>query len=108
MLVTDKGQVTIPKPIRDAAGVRPGTEVAFSFEGSRIVIAPASSPIKDDRREALRRAAARVRASMAPEFRRLNADRIMEVIRGDDPWPPPCVDGSTGPTQKKRPAGGAR
>lgn len=27
MLVTDKGQVTIPKPLRDAAGIAPGTEL---------------------------------------------------------------------------------
>ena len=38
MQVTEKGQVTIPKPIRMAAGVAPGSEVAFSLEGGKIVI----------------------------------------------------------------------
>jgi AbrB family looped-hinge helix DNA binding protein len=91
MLVTEKGQVTIPKPIREAAGVRPGTEVQFALEGGRIVITPVSSPIKDDRREALRRAAARARATMLPEFRRMSADEIMEFIRGEGPVPTPAA-----------------
>jgi AbrB family looped-hinge helix DNA binding protein len=85
MFVTEKGRVTIPKPIRDAAGVRAGTEVQFALEGGCIVITPVSSPIKDDRREALRRAAAKVRATMAPELRRMSADEIMAFIRGDRP-----------------------
>jgi len=83
MVVTDKGQVTIPKHIRSAAGVSPGSEVTFSLEGSRIVITPVASHVRDDRRAALRKAAARVRASMAPEFRRLGADEIMAFLRAD-------------------------
>jgi AbrB family looped-hinge helix DNA binding protein len=30
--VTSKGQVTIPKPIRDRLGIKPGTKVAFSMD----------------------------------------------------------------------------
>ena len=52
MLVTEKGQVTIPKHIRTAAGVAPGSEVQFSLEGSRIIITPVAAPVKDDRRAA--------------------------------------------------------
>jgi len=85
MQVTEKGQVTIPKRIRDAAGVAPGSEVAFSLEGSRIVITPVASPVRDDRRAALRKAAARAHASMPPEFRQLSADEIMQFLRGDGP-----------------------
>jgi antitoxin PrlF len=84
MLVTDKGQVTIPKHIRDAAGVAPGSEVAFSLEGRRIVITPVATGVKDDRRARLRAAAAKVRRSMSPEFRQLGADEIMNFLRGDD------------------------
>jgi len=57
MLVTDKGQVTIPKHIRVAAGVVPGSEVSFSLEGSRILMTPLGTGVKDDRREKLRAAA---------------------------------------------------
>lgn len=84
MLVTDKGQVTIPKHIRAAAGVTPGSEVEFSLEGRRIVITPVASGVKEDRRAKLRAAAARVRGSLSAEFRQLGADEIMRFIRGDE------------------------
>ena len=84
MLVTDKGQVTIPKHIRIAAGVAPGSEVTFSLEGSKIVITPVSTSIKEDRRIKLRAAAARVRGSFSAEFKQLGADEIMNFIRGDE------------------------
>ncbi|MFT3817554.1 MAG: AbrB/MazE/SpoVT family DNA-binding domain-containing protein [Rubrivivax sp.] len=87
MHVTEKGQVTIPKHIRTAAGVAPGSEVAFSLEGSRIIVTPVASSVRNDRRAALRKAAARARASMAPEFRHLGADEIMAFLRGDAPVP---------------------
>jgi antitoxin PrlF len=84
MLVTDKGQVTIPKHIRVAAGVAPGSEVSFSLEGSKIVITPLATNVKNDRRAQLRQAAARVRGSLSKEFSQLGADDIMAFLRGDD------------------------
>lgn len=87
MHVTEKGQVTIPKHIRLAAGVAPGSEVSFSLEGSKIVITPVGTGAKDDRRAKLRAAAARVRASLGPEFKQLGADEIMTFLRGDDVLP---------------------
>ena len=84
MQVSEKGQVTIPKHIRLAAGVAPGSEVSFSLEGSRIVITPVSTGVKDDRRAKLREAAARVRDSLKPEFQQLSADEIMAFLRGDE------------------------
>jgi antitoxin PrlF len=83
MHVTEKGQVTIPKHIRVAAGVTPGSEVSFSMEGSKIVITPIGTGVKDDRRAKLRAAAARVRSSLSPEFRQLGADEIMTFLRGE-------------------------
>jgi antitoxin PrlF len=83
MLVTEKGQVTIPKHIRIAAGVAPGSEVTFSLEGSKIVITPIATGVKEDRRAKLRAAAAKVRKSLSPEFRQLGATEIMDFLRGD-------------------------
>lgn len=85
MVVTEKGQVTIPKHIRLATGVAPGSEVSFSVEGSRIVITPMGTGVKDDRRAELRTAAARVRRSLNPEFQQLGADEIMSFLRGEEP-----------------------
>ena len=83
MHVTEKGQVTIPKHIRVAAGVAPGSEVSFKLEGSKIVITPIGTGVKDDRRAKLRAAAARVRGSLSPDFKQLGADEIMAFLRGD-------------------------
>jgi len=87
MLVTDKGQVTIPKHIRVAAGGVPGSEVSFSLEGSRIVITPIGTGAKDDRRAKLRTAAAKMQGSLNSEFKQLKADEIMKFIRGDETDP---------------------
>lgn len=37
--VTSKGQITLPKAVRDALGIREGDEVVFRVEGSRAVLA---------------------------------------------------------------------
>ena len=36
--VTSKGQVTIPKSVRERAGIGPGTEVEFDDRGGEIVM----------------------------------------------------------------------
>jgi antitoxin PrlF len=37
--VTSKGQVTVPKAVRDALGVKEGDEIVFRVEGNRAVLA---------------------------------------------------------------------
>ena len=37
--VTSKGQVTVPKSVRDALGIKDGDEVVFRVEGNRAVLA---------------------------------------------------------------------
>jgi len=36
--ITSKGQITLPKSIRQALGVAPGGKVAFDFDGTAIVV----------------------------------------------------------------------
>lgn len=38
MRVTEKGQVTIPKELRDILGIGAGTEVEFELDDDRIVL----------------------------------------------------------------------
>lgn len=38
--VGSKGQVVIPKDLRERLGLHPGTEVEFALEGEHVVIAP--------------------------------------------------------------------
>ena len=89
MHVTEKGQVTIPKHIRVAAGVLPGSEVTFAIEAGKIVISKLASGIKTDRREQLRAAAVKVRQSMNPAFRQMDAADVTAFLRADDPAEPP-------------------
>ncbi len=44
--LTSKGQVTIPKAVRDALGLRDGDEVVFRVEGMRAVLARTSDLIE--------------------------------------------------------------
>lgn len=43
MRVTEKGQVTIPKPLRDALGIGAGTEVEFERRKDAILVRKASN-----------------------------------------------------------------
>jgi antitoxin PrlF len=43
--LTSKGQVTIPKAVREALGLRDGDEVVFRVEGMRAVLARTSDLI---------------------------------------------------------------
>ena len=37
--VTSKGQVTVPKAVRDALGIKEGDEIVFRVEGNRATLA---------------------------------------------------------------------
>jgi antitoxin PrlF len=37
--VTSKGQVTVPKAVRDALGIREGDQIVFRVDGSRALLA---------------------------------------------------------------------
>lgn len=51
MRVTSKGQVTIPRDLRETFGIGVNSEVIFGIEGGKITIVPASNPQRlDDRR----------------------------------------------------------
>lgn len=38
--VGPKGQVVIPKPLRDRLGIKPGDEVDFDFDGEAVLVTP--------------------------------------------------------------------
>jgi AbrB family looped-hinge helix DNA binding protein len=48
-LVTSKGQVTIPKSVRQRLGIRKGTRVAFSVSGKHAELRVQSTPAKVSR-----------------------------------------------------------
>ena len=42
MRITEKGQVTIPKDVRDALGLKPGTDVEIVVEGGQAMLRKAA------------------------------------------------------------------
>ena len=42
--VSSKGQLVIPKEVRDKLGIKPGTILNVSIEGKRIILEPALEP----------------------------------------------------------------
>lgn len=42
--VGEKGQVVLPKDIRDYVGIKPGSEVFFEVRGKEIIIKPSADP----------------------------------------------------------------
>jgi AbrB family looped-hinge helix DNA binding protein len=74
--ITVKGQVTIPKPVRDALGVGPGSYVEFSINpDGDIVLRKVGGDKVPPSRFAL------ARGSAGPG---LSTDEIMALMRGDD------------------------
>jgi len=48
--VSTKGQFVIPSEMRAALGIKPGTRIAVTQEGSRIVLEPVSDELVDETR----------------------------------------------------------
>ena len=72
--VTSKGQVTIPKPVRERLGIEPGSSVEFEVAADgRIVLTKVDGPRPASRFEALRG-----RAGTG-----LSTDQIMALTRGE-------------------------
>lgn len=60
--ITTKGQVTIPKEIREALGLREGDRVIFLIEGEKVVI------------------------------RKVSSEKLSEIIMRQKPWPETGLD----------------
>lgn len=46
--ITSKGQITLPKPIRQALGVDFGSKVAFDLRGSQVIVTRADESSHED------------------------------------------------------------
>ena len=74
--VTSKGQVTIPKPVRDLLGITPGMAVEFNLDADgRVVLTCA------DRKQRPARRFARLRGVAG---KGMSTDQIMRLTRGTD------------------------
>ena len=72
--ITSKGQVTIPKPLRDHLGLKRGSSVEFEVaEDGRVFLIP-QQPVPKSK-------FARLRGSIRS---RMTTDEIMALTRGED------------------------
>jgi AbrB family looped-hinge helix DNA binding protein len=78
MRITSKGQVTIPKGIRDAFGLLPGTEVQFVVEGEQVKV----RKLEGDRRRG-REIVERLRNASGGDIK-MSTEEIMRMTRGED------------------------
>jgi AbrB family looped-hinge helix DNA binding protein len=74
--VAERGQITLPKPIRDALGLTKGTRLKIELDGSRIVI-------RKDVNDAISRARGRFRLPAGK-----TTDDVMRELRGRAPGDP--------------------
>ncbi|QDX25570.1 hypothetical protein FPZ54_05745 [Sphingomonas suaedae] len=86
--MTSKGQVLIPKDVRDRLGLQPGkpVQVGINDRGEAVVLPAPSEPTEtpDERRARLMKVLAEVRARQSTGKA---TDEIMEFLRGDEPLP---------------------
>jgi AbrB family looped-hinge helix DNA binding protein len=75
--ITSKGQVTIPKALRDELGFLPGTEVEFvrDQEGIRVLRAPGGRSRGEELVEHLRKAGRNYT---------MTTEEVMRLTRGED------------------------
>jgi len=71
--VSSKGQVTVPKAVREALGIKEGDEVVFRVEGNRAVLA--RTPDFLDLAGSIRVPAAKRNVAWDEVLRRTRADR---------------------------------
>jgi AbrB family looped-hinge helix DNA binding protein len=72
--MTSKGQVTIPKRMREALGLKPGSKVAFEYQGNGKAL------IRREGKPPVSRFA-KLRGSLKSD---LTTDQIMAMTRGED------------------------
>ena len=77
MRITSKGQVTIPKAIREKLGLLPHTEVDFVIVGDSVRIVKASEPRGETRGERM------IRLLRGAGTSGMTTDEIMELTRGE-------------------------
>jgi len=81
MRVTSKGQVTIPRDLRELIGIEPNSEVVFTVEDGRLMLTPkngAEVQQEKTRLAGLMEALARLEGTGDPE---INADTLMQMTR---------------------------
>lgn len=81
MRVTSKGQVTIPRDLRELIGIEPNSEVVFTVEDGRLMLTPknGTEALQEKKRlDDLMQTLARLEGTGDPD---LDADALMQLTR---------------------------
>ena len=81
MRVTSKGQVTIPRDLRELVGIAPNSEVVFSIDGGRLVVEPKNSTRDVEDRTRLDRLAEALDRLGGSGDQDVDADALMSITR---------------------------
>jgi len=88
--VAERGQITLPKAVRDALGLTKGTQLKVELDGARIIL-----------RKNVDDALSRIRGKYRlPEG--MNSDDVMRELRGRAPGDPDLPPDDKPPQQKRR------
>lgn len=80
MRITQKGQVTIPGPIRRRAGLLPGTEVEFVQDRKGVLLRPSKAGRPTQREQDIVDTLERLRGSATIK---MTTEEIMALTRGE-------------------------
>ncbi|MBB2675440.1 AbrB/MazE/SpoVT family DNA-binding domain-containing protein [Rhizobium sophoriradicis] len=81
MRVTSKGQVTIPRDLRELAGIEANSEVIFSIEGGKLVLAPKNGKQEIEDRGRLDRFLQTIRRLEGTGDQEIDAEGLMSMTR---------------------------
>lgn len=81
MRVTSKGQVTIPRDLRELAGIGLNSEVIFSIEGGKLVLSPKNGKSEIEDRQRLDRFLDTLKRLEGTGDPAIDADALMSITR---------------------------
>lgn len=84
MRVSEKGQVTIPKHVREQAGIRPNSEVTIRLEGGRVIVEPADHAESRNVRQRMEHFLDELKKLEGTGDPTISADDVMRATRDRD------------------------
>ncbi|MBO6639802.1 MAG: AbrB/MazE/SpoVT family DNA-binding domain-containing protein [Roseitalea sp.] len=84
MRVSEKGQVTIPKHVREQAGIKPNSEVVIHLEGGRVVVEPVNQAENHNVRQRMEHFLSELKKLEGTGDPATSADDVMRATRDRD------------------------
>lgn len=81
MRVTSKGQVTIPRDLRELAGIELNSEVIFSIEDGKLTVSPKNGKREIEDRQRLDRFMAALKRLEGTGDQDIDAEALMSMTR---------------------------